>query len=104
MTNQLPLFLYLVRAGFRRTLAQRDLLASKVFFLFVVLTVFTFVWRAVIGSGLRSSVSPESYVWYLLVGELSLLSVPNVFREIREEIQSGNIVGKVLRPVWYPLF
>ena len=102
--NQCSLFFYLVRAGFRRALAQRELLAGKVFFLFVILAVFTFVWRAVVGSGFKSSVSSESYVWYLLVGELSLLTVPNIFREMRDEIQSGDVIGKVLRPVWYPIY
>jgi ABC-2 type transport system permease protein len=80
---------------------ERGELYGRVVFFFVILGVFTALWRAIAEAGLPVSGQPADLVWYLASTEWILLSAPLVHVEIQETIRRGDVIYELGRPISY---
>jgi len=89
------------RVGFARSRAEPAELYARVAFFFLILGVFSALWRAV-GLG-RTSVGgdPHTLVWYIAMTEWILLSAPQAQFQIEDEIRRGDVAYQIARPVSY---
>src|SRR5262245_31428732 len=72
---------------------NRDLLLRTVFML-VVITVFVQLWGATFGTTGRSSVNGfamHDLIWYMVVTEALVLSVPRIVQTIDAEVRGGDV-------------
>jgi ABC-2 type transport system permease protein len=91
-------------AAFARTAAaqartQRADLYGRVVFFFVILGVFSSLWRAVAEAGMPIAADAKALVWYLAATEWILLSAPPIYLEIQETIRRGDHVYRLTYPV-----
>ena len=98
------LFLALYVSGVKREIAQPALLLSQSMFICLVLFIFSHLWKTAFASGFSGSAMPADYVWYLLATEMVVLGTPQIFREMQEEVRSGDVMQRLLKPLAYPLF
>lgn len=105
-----------VRAGkyiemFKVTLASQlaymyDVLLRQTF-LVVIMFIFAQLWRTTFRlqeSGIIESFSFNQMLWYLAASESIALSLPQVGRDIDEEVKSGAVAYSLNKPYSYPLF
>ena len=89
------------RVGFTSARAEPAELAGRVVFFFVILGVFSALWRAVSQDGGAGSSGRAAMVWYLAITEWVLLSVPMLHFEIEAEVRRGDVAYQIARPVSY---
>lgn len=87
------------RIGFETTQAGPGELAARVAFFFMILGVFSSLWRAV-GHDTGGATS-ATMVWYLAITEWVLLSAPMIQFEIEAEVRRGDVAYQIARPVSY---
>ena len=76
---------------------RADLYGRMVFF-FVILGVFSSLWRAVAEAGMPIAADAKALVWYLAATEWILLSAPPVYIEIQEAIRRGDLAYRLTHP------
>ena len=91
------------RIGLKRELLQPSLLISQSIFLTVLLFIFSSLWHTIFANNFSEGVKAGDFVWYILVTELVTLTSPRLFREMQEEILSGDVLQRLLKPFPYPL-
>jgi len=81
-----------------------DHLASSLF-LILILFIFSQLWRTVLGEGGEiAGLDSTHMLWYMLFTEVMTLSTPNSHRMVSEEVKSGDIAYKLVRPYSYILY
>lgn len=93
-------YLAFVRIGARQALSERGELFGRAAFFVVMLGVFSALWRAV--DRLPGVASAEQLVWYLAATEWIFFSAPQLHAEVQEEVRSGDVELRAMRPVSYP--
>jgi ABC-2 type transport system permease protein len=89
------------RVGFAAARAEPAELAGRVVFFFVILGVFSALWRAVGQDGGGAAAGRSTMVWYLAITEWVLLSAPMLHFEIEAEVRRGDVAYQIARPVSY---
>jgi ABC-2 type transport system permease protein len=90
-----------VRFGYAQARAEPAELYARVLFLFIILGVFSALWRAVGDAGANVGGDPHALVWYLALTEWILLSAPSVQFRIEDEVRRGDVAYHITRPVPY---
>lgn len=83
-----------------------DVLLQQMF-LVVIMFIFAQLWRATFRlqeTGVIESFSFSQILWYLASSESIVLSLPQVGRDIDEEVKSGTVAYSLNKPYSYPLF
>jgi ABC-2 type transport system permease protein len=89
------------RVGFARSRAEPAELYARVFLFFVILGVFSALWRAVALTRVSAGGDAHTLVWYIAMTEWVLLSAPQVQFQIEDEIRRGDVAYQIARPVSY---
>jgi len=89
------------RVGFAAARAEPAELSGRVVFFFVILGVFSALWRAVGQDGGGAAAGRSTMVWYLAITEWVLLSAPMLHFEIEAEVRRGDVAYQIARPVSY---
>jgi ABC-2 type transport system permease protein len=87
--------------GWSEALAERGNLYGAIFYLPVLLGVFSSLWRAAGAGGIGIAVEPRALVWYLATTEWIVFSTPQVHFRIADEVRRGDVVYQLTRPVSY---
>jgi viologen exporter family transport system permease protein len=94
------------RLSIRQRLGERAVLWGRILFYFIILFIFTRVWRVILiapgaapGEGARQAVA--SYVWYLALTEWIMLSQPSLYLDIEADVRGGDVAYMLSRPVSY---
>lgn len=98
--HRLAKYAAFARVGFASARAEPAELAGRVAFFFVILGVFSALWRAV-GQDGGGAVGRSTMVWYLAITEWVLLSAPMLHFEIEAEVRRGDVAYQIARPVSY---
>ena len=88
------------RVGLAGARAEPGKTYAGVVFLFVILGVFSALWRAV-GAGGNGSGSRETMVWYLAMTEWVLFSAPLLHFDVEADVRRGDVAYQIARPVSY---
>lgn len=88
----------------RAELSEPRIILGQLLFLAVLTYIFSNLWREMYSSGYSSFEAPSDYLWYLLSTELVILSTPQVFRAIQDDVRSGDVAQRLLKPVPYWAF
>lgn len=83
-----------------------DVLLRQVF-LVVIMFIFSQLWRTTFllqESGVIESFSFNQMLWYLAASESIVLCLPQIGRDIDEEVKSGAVAYGLNKPYSYPLF
>lgn len=96
-------YLHFARISAIHELRARSALIGRMGFLIVTLLIFSNLWRVIFESGFASNLSPTDMLWYLVITEVVVLSIPRLYKEIEIEIRSGDITCWLTRPLSYPL-
>lgn len=101
-------YVAIARVAFWQRLSERAVLIGRISFYFLVLLVFSCVWRTLFaahpehaGSGARGQHTAGDYVWYLALTEWIMLSQPSLYLEIESDVRSGDIAYQLTRPMSY---
>ncbi len=71
-------------------------------FMVIIIFIFLNLWKAVYGSGQHVKLcgyTLSDMIWYLVIAEAVILSLPHINREIDEQVKSGTIACYLIRPV-----
>lgn len=93
-------------AVFRITLANQWVYTADVLlrsaFLALIVVVYVQLWtRALAGRGSLAGLTARELVWYLVYTEAIMLAFPRFDETISEEVKSGEIAYRLLRPMSY---
>jgi ABC-2 type transport system permease protein len=94
-------YLAFVRIGLCEAWVERGELVARLFYLPVVLGIFTALWRAVSGAGRGISADPGALVWYLATTEWIFFSIPALQHRLAEEVRRGDVAYQLARPISY---
>jgi ABC-2 type transport system permease protein len=89
------------RFGYATARAEPAELYARVLFFFMILGVFSSLWRAVAATGARVGGDANTLVWYLAVTEWILLSAPAIQFRIEDDVRRGDVAYQVTRPASY---
>jgi ABC-2 type transport system permease protein len=89
------------RFGYATARAEPAELYARVVFFFMILGVFSSLWRAVGATGADVGGEPHTLVWYLAMTEWILLSAPHVQFRIEDDVRRGDVAYQVTRPASY---
>lgn len=89
------------RVGFARSRAEPAELYARVCLFFVILGVFSALWRAVALTRASAGGDARTLVWYIAMTEWVLLSAPHAQFQIEDEIRRGDVAYQIARPVSY---
>ena len=85
------------RLGFREARAEPGELLGRVVFFFMILGVFSAVWRAVAESA-PSARDPREMLWYIAMTEWVIMSAPMIQFQMAEDIRRGDVAYQIARP------
>jgi ABC-2 type transport system permease protein len=72
------------------------------FFFLLILTIFMELWRTALGpSGSLAGFTGKDMVWYLVYTEAIMLAFPRFDEVIADEVKSGEIAYRLLKPMSY---
>ena len=84
--------------AFKQTWNNKANLSGLLFFLFILLFIYNRLW-VVIGVQENANGLNATYIWYLLLAEIIILSGPKMERIMFDDIKSGNIAYYVNKPI-----
>ena len=70
-------------------------------FIVVILVVFTNLWEALRDQGTLGAMGAVELIWYLALTEWVALGVPQAWREVNEDVRTGDIAYLLSRPMSY---
>jgi ABC-2 type transport system permease protein len=88
----------------RSDLAYAAANVSRVLFMTTILYVFMRLWAEVYsGAGVESlgGLTQAQMLWYLVATESVVLSMPPLWREVDQEVRTGQLAVQLIRPVSY---
>ena len=85
------------RLGFREARAEPGELLGRVVFFFMILGVFSAVWRAVAESA-PGAKDPREMLWYIAMTEWVIMSAPMIQFQMAEDIRRGDVAYQIARP------
>jgi len=96
-------YLAIARVAFWQRLSERAVLVGRIGFYFLVLLVFSCVWRTLFAAHPEQARGGTAgdYVWYLAVTEWIMLSQPSLHLDIEADVHSGDIAYQLARPMSY---
>lgn len=98
MPNNLIKYWSFFKISFKNSLANRGVAAGTVFLLLILLFAYNRLW-SVVGAETAQSGLHENFIWYLLMGELIILSTGRCERVIAEDIRCGTMAYYINKPV-----
>jgi ABC-2 type transport system permease protein len=96
-------YLCFSRVAASQELRSRSTLVGRLGFFIVTLLIFSNLWRVIFESRFKSDLTAVDMLWYLVLTEAVVLSIPRLYKEIETEIRSGEITCWLTRPLVYPL-
>lgn len=88
------------RVGLAGARAEPGKTYAGIVFLFVILGVFSALWRAV-GAGGSSAETRGTMVWYLAMTEWVLFCAPQLHFDVEADVRRGDVAYQIARPVSY---
>lgn len=98
-------YLAIATIAARSNLAYLSEAVSRTLFLSVILFIFLQLWKvtyAQTGSARIGGLTLNEMLWYLVVTESILFSAPRLTRQVDEDVRSGGLSVKLIRPIAYP--
>ncbi len=98
-------YLYIALASIRTRLAYIGELASKTIFLFVILYIFLCLWKVTYAEThqtLLGGLSLKQMLWYLVITESIIMSLPPIATVVDQDVRTGVIATQLVRPIYYP--
>lgn len=87
-----------------RVVYLADHFASSIFLL-LILFIFSQLWKTVLGTGGRiAGLNSAGMLWYMVFTEVIVISTPAYHRLVSDEVKSGDIAYKLVRPYSYTLY
>ncbi len=85
---------------FNQGLKNYKLLFGLSLFLITCLIIFAHLWK-VAAINTRSEFNPETLLWYIAFNEWVLISIPEIQKDMQEDLQSGKLAYLLPRPISY---
>jgi ABC-2 type transport system permease protein len=99
MRGSVAAFLAMAQIAFSHELRQRSGLAARLCLMAVFFIIFGRLWQSAFTSGLQFQGSSADLLWYLAVGEIVVLSVPQLHVRIEDSVRDGSLEYRFLRPL-----
>lgn len=98
MPNSLIKYWSFFKISFKNSLSNRGVMAGTIFLLFILVFVYNRLWT-VVGAETAQSNMHENFIWYLLMGEIIILSTGRCERVISDDIRCGTMAYYINKPV-----
>lgn len=98
MINRYSKYWTFFQLSFRQSWLNKTALSGMLFFLFILLFIYNRLWE-VIGIEKQENHLNSTYIWYLLLAEMIILSAPRTERIIADDIKSGTLAYYINKPV-----
>lgn len=99
-------YFYIAVLAGRSDLAYFGEVFSRILFLAIILYIFLRLWQAtytVCGAEQLGELTLPQMLWYLTITEAIMLSAPRVTQQVDNDVRTGAITVKLIRPLCYPL-
>lgn len=98
MTDSSAKYRALFGLSFKQAWSRKANLSGLLFFLFILLFIYNRLWEVI---GLQDNVKRlnSTFIWYLLLAEMIILSSPKMERILFDDVQSGTMAYYVNKPV-----
>ena len=98
MIKSLSKYWALFSISFKQAWSRKANLSGLLFFLFILLFIYNRLWEVI---GIQDNVSGlnATFIWYLLLAEMIILSSPKMERTLFDDIQSGTMAYYVNKPI-----
>ena len=98
MTKSFAKYAMLFALSFKQAWSRKANLSGLLFFLFILLFIYNRLWEVI---GLQDGVKGlnATFIWYLLLAEMIILSSPKMERVLFDDIRSGTMAYYVNKPV-----
>lgn len=106
MTAKLNKYLFVFRTSMMDALVYLlDFFGRSGFFAFI-LGVYLLLWRAIYsnGNGVIEGFTLKMMIWYLVMTEIVTLSNTNYYKEVAEDVKTGNIAYLLNKPYDYIMY
>lgn len=97
LPRSLRQILAVMKISVRTNLAYPGEVLGRTVFLFVILYIFLKLWQA-------TSVNASEMLWYVAFTESIYMSAPRLAQMVDEDVRSGTISLRLLKPMSYPLY
>lgn len=97
LPRSLRQILAVMKISVRTNLAYPGEVLGRTVFLFVILYIFLKLWQA-------TSVNATEMLWYVAFTESIYMSAPRLAQMVDEDVRSGTISLRLLKPMSYPLY
>lgn len=91
----------------RANLAYPGEVLGRATFLLVILYIFLKLWQATYsesGQSKLAGLSLAEMLWYLTITESMWMSAPKLAQQVDEDVRTGSLSVKLIRPLSYPLY
>jgi len=86
----------------RQRWLDRGVIVGRIGFYAVILFVFSRFWSVVLERKMIDGAGFEHFVAYIAVTEWIVLSLPTIHLDVEEDLRSGDLVYRLIRPTSYP--
>lgn len=100
-------YVFIGRITLRNQLAYVTDFLVRSLFLLLILYIFLQLWQTTFHGEGTDSIAGYSFkqiMWYLVITESMILACPSLCTRVEEEVKSGDIVFKFVRPVHFVVF
>jgi ABC-2 type transport system permease protein len=81
----------------------RDFIMSNTFIILIII-VYILLWNNLYSQNVKTGFSFKELIWYLIINQIVFSNNMDLFRQIENDIKSGNIAYHINKPYSYPLF
>jgi ABC-2 type transport system permease protein len=85
------------------TIYLRDFIMSNSFIILII-TVYILLWGNLYSQNVKTGFSFKELIWYLIINQIVFSNNMDLFRQIENDIKSGNIAYHFNKPYSYPAF
>ncbi len=94
-------YLFIFQLGIIQTIKNYKVLIGLSLFLLTCLIVFSYLWKVAAAKIGAAHLNPDHLLWYIALNEWILISIPDVYTDMEQDLKSGRLSYLLPRPLSY---
>jgi len=81
----------------------KDFIISNIFLFFMVI-IYIFLWKNVFSTSIQTGYSFPEIIWYLIINQFIFIGNGPLYRQVRSDIKTGDVIYYLNKPYSYPIY
>lgn len=81
----------------------KDFIVGNVFVVLIII-IYVLLWKNIYAHNVKTGFTFQELIWYLIINEVVFMNNISLFKQVENDIKSGNIAYHLNKPYSYPLF